>query len=56
MGSYQWIRCYMKAYFFNSIKKEREKRADCKGGGEGNDKEAKYNMKNIKKGEIKYGN
>jgi cellulose biosynthesis protein BcsQ len=31
-------------------------RADCKGGGEGNDKEAKYNMKNIKKGEIKYGN
>jgi hypothetical protein len=24
-------------------------RADCKGGGEGNDKEAKYNMKNIKK-------
>ena len=46
----------MKAQFFESIKKEREKRADCKGGGEGNDKEAKYNMKNIKKGEIKYGN
>jgi hypothetical protein len=30
-------------------------RADCKGGGEGNDKEAKYIMKKLKKEVIKSG-
>jgi len=40
----------MKAYFFNSIKKAREKRADCKGGDKNGNAWNGTNMKNLMKG------